>query len=171
MEIPDSVTSIGDEAFYGCSSLDAAAFPESLESIGLKAFYGCDSLRSVIIPENVTAIGTNAFKNCTNLASVAVSEGNPSYCDISGVLFNKNATKLLCYPQGRYGDFEIPDTITSIDYEAFHNCTHLTEITIPDSVTVIAENAFNDCDSLTCGSIAEVAALYTKRSTCGLEDC
>ncbi len=68
--IPDSVTSIGDYAFSGCSSLTSITIPDSVTSIGDYAFYGCSSLTSITIPDSVTSIGSSAFSGCSNLTSV-----------------------------------------------------------------------------------------------------
>ena len=68
--IPDSVTSIGSYAFYNCNSLTSVTIPDSVTSIGYKAFYSCDSLTSVTIPDSVTEIGNSAFYNCNSLKKV-----------------------------------------------------------------------------------------------------
>ena len=70
IEIPNSVTSIGEYAFRGCSSLKSITIPNSVTSIGEYAFRGCSSLTSIIIPYSVTSIGENAFDGCSRLTSV-----------------------------------------------------------------------------------------------------
>ena len=72
--IPDSVTSIGDWAFYNCTSLTSVTIPDSVTSIGDRAFSGCTSLTSVAIPDSVTSIGDGAFSGCTSLASVTIPD-------------------------------------------------------------------------------------------------
>lgn len=72
--IPDSVTSIGDGAFCGCSSLTSITIPDSVTGIGDGAFYGCISLESITIPDSVTSIGRSAFKWCVNLASATIPD-------------------------------------------------------------------------------------------------
>lgn len=71
--IPDSVTSIGNGAFYGCSSLTNVTIPDSVVSIGLEAFNGCNSLKSVTIPDSVKIIGSQSFKNCSLFSDVYYS--------------------------------------------------------------------------------------------------
>ena len=170
--IEDGVTSVGRYAFYGyrsitavtlgntvadianstfsyCANLTEIRFPESVTNIGYWAFQGCEGLTQVHIPASVTAIGLYAFNDCDNLEKIQVAAENPNYCsDAFGVLFNKAKTVLLQYPQARIGDYQIPETVTTIEYSAFSGCSGLTGVTIPDSVTTIGDNAFRYCSSL-----------------------
>ena len=147
--IPNSVTSIGDYAFSGCSSLTSVTIPDSVTSIGKWAFSECKSLTSVTIPGSVTSIGNCAFASCTSLTGIWVAEGNSHYAsDASGVLFNKDMTTLVQCP-GAFAAYTIPDSVTRIDDGTFASCTSLTSVTIPNSVTYFGEWAFDDCTSLT----------------------
>ena len=170
--IGDSVTSIEFYAFYGCTRLTNVTMPDSVRSIGNSAFEGCTSLTSVTIGNSVTSIGYDAFEGCISLKSIEISDNNKNYSSVDGVLFNKDKSVLVIYPAGKtdsvysipnsvtsigYGTFEdctslisvtIPDSVTSIDNKAFYNCTSLTSITIPNSVTEIGKDAFYNCTSL-----------------------
>ena len=135
--IPDSVTSIGDYAFFNCSSLTSITIPDSVTSIGESAFYGCSSLTSITIPDSVTSIGNSAFSYCTSLTSITIPD---SVTSIGSYAFN-NCSSLT--------SITIPSSVTSIGSAAFYKCSSLTNITIPDNVTSIGYNVFESCSSLT----------------------
>ena len=113
--IPASVTSIGNNIFYDCSSLTSVTIPESVTSIGNSAFLGCSGLTSVTIPVSVTSIGDSVFTDCSSLKEISVSTGNPRYSSEDGVLFDKQKTKVLCYPAGKTdADYTVPNGVTGI---------------------------------------------------------
>ena len=134
--IPSSVTSIGNSAFSGCSSLTSVTIPDRVTSIGGYAFYRCSRLKSVTIPSSVTSIGNSAFSGCISLTSITIPD---SVTSIGNDAF---------YGCSRLTSINIPRGVTSVGDSAFFGCTSLTSITIPDSVTSIASYAFFNCTSL-----------------------
>lgn len=137
LEIPTSVTSIGNHAFYGGSGLTSVEFPSNLSSIGDWAFASCSGLKSVDLPSSITKMGEFVFNNCENLSSVklpseitAISKRAFSWC-----ISLKN--------------IELPAGITSIDEEAFSFCSNLQNINLPSGITTIGSGAFWNCSNLT----------------------
>jgi uncharacterized repeat protein (TIGR02543 family) len=154
--IPNGVTSIGDWAFQSCNSLTSITIPDSVTSIGTMAFEDCSSLTSITIPDSVTSIDRHAFFVCRKLNQINVDTANTAYSSVNGVLFNKEKTKLIRYPEGKADtSYSIPDGVTSIGNSAFYGCSNLTSITIPDGVTIIDINAFQYCRSLTSITIPD----------------
>ena len=148
--IPSSVTSIGGSAFRYCSSLANITIPNSVTSIKEFVFENCTSLSSITIPSSVTSIDESAFLNCENLRNIIVDSGNKYFSSENGVLFNKNKSTLLIYPEGKsQKEYTIPYGVTIIDYGAFYRCTKLTSIIIPNSVTSIRNSVFMECTNLT----------------------
>ena len=146
--IPSSVTQIGNRTFAGCKGITSIKIPDSVTEIGYEAFDDCSAITSVTVPASVTKIGQRAFSG-SKLTAIMVHRDNPNYTGENGVLFNRDKTRLILYPQARQGDYVIPASVTVIGEEAFHGCKGLTAVTIPDSVKKIEEDAFYDCSGLT----------------------
>src|SRR6185369_10329850 len=108
--IPDSVTSIGNLAFYLCTSLPRVTIPNSVTSIGNYTFLYCTSLTSVTIGSSVTSIGVQAFYSCTSLTNISVDAANSVYSSLDGILFDKAQTTLIEFPRGRGGSYAIPNS-------------------------------------------------------------
>ena len=144
--IPDSVTSIGGGAFYGCTGLTSITIPDSVTSIGYDAFAGCSGLTSVTVPESVTSIGFGAFSGCSKLTNITIPD---SVTRISDQTF---------YGCTGLTSVTIGNGVTSIGRDAFSGCSGLTSVTIGNGVTSIGDFAFYGCDKLQDIYITDIAA-------------
>ena len=142
------VTGIGWSAFSGCTGLKSITIPSSVTEIGGYAFRGCKGLKSITIPSSVTEIGENAFRGCKGLTSITADKNNKNYTSVNGVLFNKNKTEILAYPNAKSSSYVIPSSVTEIGSAAFYDCTGLKSVTIPSSVKEIGIDAFSGCTGL-----------------------
>ena len=135
IDIPDTVTSIGDYAFYYCG-FKSVTLPDGVTSIGNYAFNYCSSLTSVTIPDGVTSIGEGAFSSCWSLTSVTIPDSATSIGDkaFSGCDDLVSVT--------------LPEGVTSIGKDMFSHCSSLTSVVIPSSVRSIASDAFSECSRL-----------------------
>ena len=173
-----NIRSIGNHSFYD-SGLTSVTIPNSVTSIGHDAFSGCRGLTSVTIPNNVTSIGSNAFERCVNLTSVIwnakffksldnyyldyygdpVNLIDPFYdirSQITSFTFGnevKSIPDYLCYEMNNLKEITITNSVISIGDGAFRNCSGLTSVTIPNSVTSIGDRAFSHCSGLTSVTI------------------
>ena len=156
--IEDGVTSIGANAFDGCSGLTSITIPSSVTSIGEHAFYGCSGLTSITIPSSVTSIGAYAFSGCSvtsiTIPSSVTSIGAYAFygCSVTSITIPSSVTSIgagAFYRCSGLTSITIPSSVTNIGENTFYGCSGLTSITIPSSVTSIGENAFYGCSGLT----------------------
>ena len=157
--IPNGVTSIGDDAFSYQDGLSSVTIPNSITSIGSGAFYNCKGLTSVTIPGSVTSIDSSAFSGCNGLTSLTISNGVKSIgggaffgCSVlTSVTIPGSVTSIGGYAFANCSgltSLTITNGVRSIDYNAFGSCGKLKNVTIPSSVTSIGDRAFSDCNGL-----------------------
>ena len=170
-----SLIQIPGRCFQNCSGLTSSMeIPNSVTSIGSRAFYGCINLTSVKIPNSVTSIDSEAFLGCNKLQKVEISDleawckisfydefSNPIYFshhlflngqEIKNLIIPETVQELKSYVFQKcrgLTSVEIPNSVTSIGIEAFAFCSGLTSIEFPNSVTSIGRSAFNGCSGLT----------------------
>ena len=162
VNIPDGVTSVGGYAFSGCTSLTSITIPYGVTSIDYGTFRYCSSLTNITIPEGVKSVNDDAFLGCISLISITVDEDNKYYKSIDGNLYTKDGKTLIQYAVGKTDiSFTIPDSVTKIRDEAFYNCSSLASVTIPDSVTSIGSLAFEGCTNLTSITFGEDSQLVS----------
>ena len=124
IKLPGSILTIGNSAFYYCTSLESVTLSKGITSIGASAFERCTSLTSITLPEGVSSVGDSAFRDCSALASITLPKGVTS---IGSSAFS-NCSSLA--------SITLPEGVSSIGDYAFRNCTSLASITIPSSITL-----------------------------------
>ena len=164
--IPDSVTTIDNYAFSGCTVLTAVEIPDSVTTIGDWAFSSCTALTTVTIGDNVTAISFGVFLNCEGLTKVTTGDGvttidNRAFEGCTSLITVTIPDSVTTIGDRAFRDcaalttVTIPDSVTTIGNQAFYSCSNLTSVTIGDSVTTIGGEAFYSCDSLTSVTIGD----------------
>jgi hypothetical protein len=132
-----TITAIGDNAFWNCSSLTSIELPNSLKMIGNGVFSNCSGLTSIKLPNSLKMIGNSAFSNCSGLTSILLPTsitmiGNGVFWKCSGL------TRI-----------DLSNSLTMIGNTAFYNCNGLTNLNLPNSITKIGNSAFSYCSNLT----------------------
>ena len=171
VSLPDSLNEIGESAFAFCGLLPDITLPGALTVLGRDAFVGCGSLVSVTIPDSLTDLKYNPFTACPALERIVLSAAHPTMSMEDGVLYDRTAARLVCYPGGKKdADFTVPAWVREIGAyaftshslisvtlpegaeeigeSAFEGCSALEKIELPDSLTVIGDSAFCMCRSL-----------------------
>lgn len=136
VSMPNSLMTIGDEAFSDCKELTSISIPEGVISIGNSTFSGCEALTSISIPEGVTSIGNSTFYGCEALTSISIPEGVTSIGN-SAFAGCKNLTKI-----------SFPQSLTTISQETCYGCANLKSVLISDKLTSIGQSAFRACFEL-----------------------
>lgn len=167
ISLPNTVQYITDHAFEYCENLTSITIPNSVKKIFTGAFYNCTALTNVTIGSKVENIANDAFGSCSALTSISVNSSNEYYSSQNGVLYNKDKTTLMLYPQGKTNTgFELPNTVVTINPYAFRGNTSLTQLIISptsSSLTTIGDYAFADCSNLK--SIMDIPATLTSVGT------
>ena len=141
--IPNSISAIGDSAFYACESLRDITIPASVTTIGDSAFDGCSGLSSIVVMDGVKTLGESVFGSCSSLTSIIL----PNSVTSMGKYAFQDCVKLI--------NARLPESIKMIGDSAFDNCSNLTSITIPKGVAQIGDFAFSECSSLKSITIPE----------------
>ena len=146
IELPEKTKIIEPYSFDGCTLLSDVVLPSGLKEIGWNAFWNCKSLHHIHLPESVRTIQTGFAHS---LQEYTVSPDNKYFAAIDGVLYNKDLTKLIEMPRERnIRKFIVPDSVTSIGYNAFWYCEKLKGVLLPKGLKIIESDAFGNCSSL-----------------------
>lgn len=142
------VTAISVGAFY-LSTITSIEVPDSVTSIGEMAFLGCTSLKSVKLSTGVAKIDKNAFGSCSALQEIQVAKDNPNFSSLNGVLYSKKQDTLVIYPAAKTdAAYTIPSCVTSVAMYAFSENPYLETLTIPNSLIKVEDSAFYNCKNL-----------------------
>lgn len=147
--IPEGITSVDKYAFSLCENLEIINLPKSLTIVEDWAFSYNHNLRKIHFYDNVKSFGSCVFRECFNLTEISVSDNNDYLTSENNVLFNKDKSKLLCYPTGKTDlKYIVPESVTSIDNSAFAFCKNISEVIILGSVTELPLWTFEECTAL-----------------------
>ena len=175
------VTSIGQQAFYGCEELTSVTLPNTITTIGFSAFSECSHLTSINIPEGTTDIGDGAFSRCQSLTSITIPNsvvklGEAVFSDcinLETVKMSENVTSIDAEAFNRcakLSSIEIPNGVKEIGDWAFRSCKSLTSVTIPETVETIGEYAFSGCNGLTSVIIPDNVVYLGQEAFCECEN-
>ena len=146
--VEEGCTHIGNNAFRGLGGVDSVTLPAtSLQSIGNGAFLACYLVTEFSLGKNVSSIGSEAFASCADLRKITVNAENTHFCDVDGVLFDKDKKTILKFPDRKFltDQYTIPAGVLTVTSDSFQGNQCLHNVTIPSSVTTIQPNAFKNC--------------------------
>lgn len=176
--IPSTVRTIGDNAFYRCSSIETISIPDGVTTIGNKAFMDCSSLKEITLPASVKEIGESAFENCKDLASF--NAGETAITEITArTFYNCTSLENFSFPSTitfignqAFSHCGIPgfvvesnDQLVSIGFGAFEYCSKLKEIIFPLVLKSIANNVFEGCSALNSVTFADTNFWYVQQTS------
>ncbi len=149
VEIPDSITTISYNAFKNCTALKGVIVPDTVEKIGPGAFEGCTALTSVEIGEGVRSWGTGVFANCDSLAKISVDKDNEYLTYYNGAVYNGNMTMLYQVLPRREGEnYAMPETVKEIDTYAFWNLKNTKNVKVSSAVSMIPKQSMSSMGSV-----------------------
>ena len=165
VELPNTITQIGQSAFNNCSNIEGEfKLPPNLATLGSYAFYGCEKMESIEIPASMQTIYQSTFEKCTNLKTVTLHEGlinigNPTsgYGDVFAKCSSLTEIDLpstlqfigsCAFDRTGLTKIEIPDNVITIKYQAFNSCDNLADVKLPSNLQTIEMNTFSSCPQL-----------------------
>ncbi len=150
LTIPESVTSIGKDAFYNCKNLNVVKYNPVNCAVTDRVFYKCNRLENIAIGKKVESVSTNLLYGCTALKQIAANNKNVNYSSVGGVLFDENYETLIKYPCKKADtEYKIPDSVKEIECRAFEYSKNLDKIIMTEFVENIKTDAFSNCSNLT----------------------
>lgn len=152
---PNTVTAIGNRAFYLCTSLSGTVvIPNSVNTVGYTAFCRCDRMTEVVLPEKDVTYGNECFMTTGLTGTLVLPEG---LTVVSNGMFRNN---------DKLTNIVIPNTVTTIMADAFSYCGILETVQIPSSVTTIERNPFNSCEKIESVSVEDGNPVFDSENNC-----
>ena len=147
LTLPETMDTIGYEAFSGCTSLKQMDLPEGLTYLGEHAFKNCKALETLSLPNTLESI-ENVFYKCLALKTISVKPNHPTMSSEGGMLYDHNRTELIYAGGGVEGDITLPDTLTQIRESALDDCYYITGIVFPGGLNDIGPMTFTFCSAM-----------------------
>ena len=148
IKLPNTLKTLGNSAFYGCSNIETITIPDLVCEIPDSCFANCLNLMSIYVGESTTFIGINTFFNCPKLEDINVSPNNKTYKSVDGVLLSFDGKTLIRFPEGKSICNNLPNSIETVSKASFSNCKKLTEVIFPYCVKTLKDNLFQGCTNL-----------------------
>lgn len=149
VKIPSSVKRIGTYAFYQCSKLTRIDIPEGVQEIDMCAFAEIPNIAKFTIPASVQFIDEVAFGGCKALKEFKVSADNNFFTTADGILYEKDMSRLVCYPAGKEDQiFTLPESVVVLDQMIFADCENLHHVVLHDHLEEVGAGMFQNCSNL-----------------------
>lgn len=154
ISIGKNVTEIEYGAFKDCSYLNNVSLPDSLITLGNAVFSNNTSLKKIVLPKNLKNLGSGVFAGCDNLTTIEIAKENPNFIFEKNALYDKEKTILYCFTEGaKSTSYSMPDSVVDVDEYAFWGNDSLKEILFSTNLKEIPAFAFSNCRNLLAVSI------------------
>ena len=176
ISIPDSVISIGSQAFSCCDFLTTIVIPSNVVEIGKYAFSQCKGLKCITLSDRLKKLGESVFYYCPSLTSITIPNGvkvieklSFSNCwSLSKVILPTGLLNIedCAFSECGFSSIDIPNTVTHIGVNAFKGCLHLTSFFLPDSISYVGRGMLNKCSNLSSINVGLQNNYYDSRDNC-----
>lgn len=145
VNLPSGMIELSDYLFMNSPKLSHIDIPYGVKKIGSSVFSGCRSITALYIPNNVTEFATTAFGGLNSLTEFTVSESSPVFCTMDGILYSKDQTQLICFPNAKnISSYSVPEFVTKINAVCFGPCKYLKNLYVGTHVTEVSESTFEN---------------------------